>query len=96
MQTTKIPLIDEPPWADDLTAYDEAHFSLYMRLLDAIAAGATEPEICQELLGIDASQEPKRAHKRFESHVKRARWFLADGSRHLFDRDSYPSESASA
>ena len=96
MLTLKIPLFDEPPWADDLTAYDEAHFTLYMRLLDAIAAGASEPEICLELLGIDAALEPERAHGRFESHVRRARWFMGDGSRHLFDRDSYPSESASA
>lgn len=88
-------LADEPPWTDDLTAYDEAHFTLYMRLLDAIAAGATEAEICSELLAIDASQEPARAHLRFESHERRARWFLTDGSRHLFDRDSYPSESTS-
>jgi hypothetical protein len=67
-----------------------------MRLLDAIAARVTEPEICLELLGIDARQEAERAHRRFESHVRRARWFMGDGSRHLFDRDSYPSESASA
>jgi hypothetical protein len=96
MPTTRIPLVDEAPLVDDLTAYDEAHFTLYMRLLDAIAAGATEPEICIELLGIDATREPERAHKRFESHVRRASWFLADGSRHLFDRDTYPSKSASA
>lgn len=89
-------LADQPPWTDDLTAYDEAHFTLYMRLLDAIAAGAAEPEICLELLKIDASQEPERAHRRFESHVRRARWFLADGARHLFDRDSYPSEGTPA
>lgn len=89
-----VPFADEPPWADDLTAYDEAHFTLYMRLLDAVAAGATEAEICAELLAIDAEREPTRAHRCFESHVRRARWFLADGSRHLFDRESYPSERA--
>jgi hypothetical protein len=85
-------LTDEPPWADELTAYDEANFTLYMRLLDAVAAKATEREICTELLNIDAIREPARAHRRFESHVRRARWFLADGARHLFGRDASPSE----
>jgi hypothetical protein len=93
MLTANAPLVDEPPWMDALTAYDEANFTLYMRLLDAVAAKATEREICTELLDIDAMQEPARAHRRFESHVRRARWFLADGARHLFGRDGYPSES---
>ena len=92
MLTASAPLADEPPWADELTAYDEANFTLYMRLLDAVAAKATEREICTELLDIDTMREPVRAHRRFESHVRRARWFLADGARHLFDRDHYPSE----
>ena len=89
-------LADEPPWADELTAYDETHFTLYLRLLDAVAANATEPEICAEILRIDAAREPAQAHRRFESHVRRARWFLADGARHLFDRDGYPSETQPA
>jgi hypothetical protein len=93
MLTASVLLIDEPPWVDALTAYDEANFTLYMRLLDAIAAKATEREICAELLNIDTLQEPARAHQRFESHVRRARWFLADGARHLFGRDGYPSET---
>lgn len=92
MTTNSQELTDEPPWADELTAYDEANFTLYMRLLDAVAAKATEREICTELLDIDAVREPVRAHRRFESHVRRARWFLADGARHLFGRESYPSE----
>lgn len=86
-------LADQPPWADELTAYDETHFTLYMRLLDAVAAKAAEPEICVELLDIDPEREPARAQKRFESHLRRAHWFLGDGSRHLVGRDSYPSET---
>jgi hypothetical protein len=85
-------LADAPPWADELTAYDEAHFTLYMRLLDAVAAKAAERDICIELLEIDPKREPGRAHGRFESHLRRARWFLGDGSRHVVGRDSYPSE----
>ena len=81
-------LADQPPWADELTAYDEAHFTLYMQILDAVAAKAAEPDICAELLGIDPERDPARAHTRFESHVRRARWFLGDGARYLFDRPS--------
>jgi len=89
-------LADQPPWADELTAYDEAHFTLYMQILDAVAARAAEPDICAELLGIDPKREPARAHSRFESHLRRARWFLGDGSRHLVGRESYPSETRPA
>lgn len=88
MPKTNELLADEPPWADTLTAYDEAHFTLYMQLLDAVAAKAAESEICIELLGIDPSHDPARAHGRFESHLRRARWFLGDGSRHLFHHPS--------
>lgn len=89
-------LADQPPWADELTAYDEAHFTLYMRLLDAVAAKAAESDICAELLGIDPKREPARALDRFESHLRRARWFLGDGSRYLVGRESYPSETRPA
>jgi len=90
----KPPLTDAPLWADALTAYDEAHFTLYMQILDAVAAKAAESDICIELLSIDASREPQRANERFESHLRRARWFLGDGARHLFNRESYPSEAS--
>lgn len=84
-------LADQPPWADELTAYDEAHFTLYMQILDAVAAKAAESDICAELLDIDPELEPTRAHARFESHLRRARWFLDGGARHLFNRDSTSS-----
>jgi hypothetical protein len=86
-------LADAPPLADELTLYDETHFTLYMRILDAVAAKATESDICTELLDIDPKRDPARAHSRFESHLRRAQWFLADGARHLVGRDSYLSET---
>lgn len=93
MTTNVSELADQPPLTEALTAYDEAHFTLYMQILDAVAAKASESDICVELLGIDASREPQRAHDRFESHLRRARWFLDGGARHLFNRDSTPSEA---
>ena len=94
---TNAPLLaDQPPWADALTAYDDTHFTLYMRLLDAVAAKAGEADICVELLDIDPAREPGRARTRFESHLRRARWFLDGGARHLFNRDSTPSGAGPA
>lgn len=83
-----IELADQAPSEDALTAYDEAHFRVYMNLLNAQASGVTLAAICKEFLGIDAGQEPERARKRLESHLSRARWFsTGDGFRHLVNRD---------
>ena len=85
-QTTQ--LVDQAPSEDALTAYDEAHFRLYMDLLNAEASNVPWDRICREFLGIDAAREPSRARKRLESHLSRARWFAAgDGFRHLVNRD---------
>ncbi len=85
MATTgvKPPLLDEPPWSDHVTDYDRAHFDVYLRLLDASAEGAEEHEIIQVVLGLDASQEPERARRMFESHLRRARWMTETGYRDL-------------
>ncbi len=76
-------LHDEPPRSDHVTDYDRAHFDIYLRLLDAAAEGADETEITRIVLGVDPSQEPERAHKRFESHLARARWMSETGYRDL-------------
>jgi hypothetical protein len=82
-----IELADQAPSEDALTAYDEAHFRLYMNLLNAEASNVPLAAICKEFLGIDAGAEPERARKRFESHLSRARWFsTGDGFRHLINR----------
>jgi hypothetical protein len=83
-----IELADQAPSEDALTAYDEAHFRVYMNLLNAQASGVSLAAICEEFLGVDASREPERARRRFESHLSRAKWFsTGDGFRHLIDRD---------
>lgn len=38
---TNAEYLDEPPLGAALTAYDQAHLKLYLRLLDAEADGAT-------------------------------------------------------
>src|SRR3546814_21018268 len=46
---TKEDFLDEPPVSADLTAYDQAHLKLYMRLLDPEPAGAAWGEVVQVL-----------------------------------------------
>src|SRR6266849_2897391 len=56
-------IAEEVPWSDGVTAYDEAHFVVYLRLLDATADGASEDEMSRIVLGIDPALEPDRARK---------------------------------
>lgn len=74
---------DEIPSADAITAYDEAHFGVYLRLLDADADGATLDEMAQIILGIDPAKEPDRAQRIVKDHLRRARWMTEHGYRWL-------------
>lgn len=85
--TTPITIADEAPWSDGINAYDEAQFRLYLRLLDAVEAKASNAEICKVLFDIDAEREPARAQKCLESHLRRARWMTECGYRELLRRD---------
>lgn len=77
-------LADEVPWSDSLTAYDNAHFTIYMRLLDASADDASEEEMAHVILGIDPANEPERARKTLRSHLDRANWMVTTGYKELF------------
>ncbi len=70
---------DDVPWSEDITDYDNAHLILYVRLLDACAAGATDEEMVRVLFGIDPTREPGRARRTLESHLRRARWMTEEG-----------------
>lgn len=67
--TTQIMIAGEALWSDGINAYDEAQFRLYLRLLDAVEANASNTEICKILFGIYAEREPARAKKCLESHL---------------------------
>ena len=73
----------EVPAVDAITPYDEAHFEVYVRILDASAAGADLSEIAATILGIDPRIEPDRAIRAARSHLRRARWMTTHGYRHL-------------
>jgi hypothetical protein len=78
------PLVDDQaPEADVLIGYDQEHLVTYLRLLDADAEGADWTEVARMVLHIDPSQEPERARRAWESHLKRAKWMTEHGYRHL-------------
>ncbi|MER9070643.1 DUF2285 domain-containing protein [Mesorhizobium sp. M0902] len=75
---------DEVPWAESLTAYDDEHFTTYLKLIDACADNASEEEMAQAILGIDPVQEPARAQRAVRSHLARAHWLVVAGYKELF------------
>lgn len=77
---------DEVPWAEHVTEYDERHFVVYLRLLDASAGGATNEEMSRLVLGIDPLKEAGRARRALDSHLRRARWMTEHGYRDLLSR----------
>jgi hypothetical protein len=76
-------IADEVPWSDALTPYDEAHYVVYLRLLDAKADGASIDDMARTILGIDPVKESDRAQKAVTSHLGRAKWMTEKGYRHL-------------
>ncbi len=83
LSSSEPPIADEAPSADVLTAYDQNHATIYLRLLDAEAEGADWAEVARIVLKIDPVREPDRARRAWESHLARARWMANHGFRHL-------------
>ena len=79
-------MADEVPWSEQITDYDQAHLVVYVRLLDAVADGATDQDICGIILNIDSKQEPRRARRRLETHLRRAKWMTEAGYKQLMAR----------
>ncbi|MGK6313644.1 DUF2285 domain-containing protein [Neorhizobium sp. DT-125] len=79
MKVTKDDFLDQPPGGASLTAYDEAHAKLYLRLLDAEAQGAAWQDVVEVLFGLSAKDEPERASRVYAAHLARARWMTEHG-----------------
>lgn len=76
---TKEDFLDQPPDGAALTAYDQAHLKLYLRLLDADADGADWKEVVEVLFGICAKTDPERAARVHTAHLSRAKWMTQSG-----------------
>lgn len=74
---------DFAPTGEAITDYDRAHGPLYLRLLDAEAAGAPWEEAARRLLGVDPDRDRDRARLRYDTHLSRARWLREAGYRKL-------------
>lgn len=80
------PLLDDgPPLTERVSAYDEAHFSTYLRLLDAAEEGADWREATRVIFGLDVAADPERAKRIHDTHLARARWMTEAGYRHLLE-----------
>ena len=79
--------MDRPPQSDSVTAYDEAHFVTYLRLLDAAADGAAWEEIAGVIFGVDPFAEAEQAKAIYDSHLERARWMARSGYRQIGTRE---------
>ncbi|MBK8629521.1 MAG: DUF2285 domain-containing protein [Sphingomonadales bacterium] len=75
-----------PPQSDSITAYDEAHFVTYIRLLDANAEGADWREAVHYIFEIDPEADPDRARQVHDNHLKRAKWMTETGYRLLLQK----------
>lgn len=78
----KVAIADRAPDVDHVTAYDEAHFAVYLRLLDASEVQADPKEMCRTILGRDPDRDPE-SMKSLDSHLGRARWMCEHGYRDL-------------
>ncbi len=76
-------ITDTAPIENQLTDYDRAHLTTYLRLLDAAKEGAPWTEVARIVLGIDPAGEPDRAKRVYDSHLARARWMTDHGYRDL-------------
>ena len=72
-------IADEAPSASEVTDYDRAHLTLYLRLLDAEAAAAAWEEAARILLAIDPAAALERARRRHATHLARAHWMRDSG-----------------
>ena len=79
----KPPRADVAPTAGEVTDYDMAHMTIYLRLLDAAAEGAPWEDVARIVLNIDPIREPARARRALDAHLARARWLTSQGYRDL-------------
>jgi len=82
-------IADDVPWSETITDYDERHLIVYLRLLDAVAAGASDEAMSRNVLGIDPTREDERARNALASHLRRARWMSEKGYRHLLNAGAH-------
>ena len=80
------PLAEKAPRSPTITAYDEAHFAIYLRLLDAKSKAASEDAMLDIILDAAPGMNRDKALRALVSHLKRAVWMSDEGYRSLLSK----------
>jgi len=80
------PLAEKAPRSPIITAYDEAHFAIYLRLLDAKSKAVSEEAMLEIILDAAPSMSHDKARRTLLSHLKRAIWMSDEGYRGLLGK----------
>lgn len=80
------PLVEKAPRSTIITAYDEAHFAIYLRLLDAKSKAASEEAMLEIILESSPGLSRDKARRALLSHLKRAVWMSEEGYRGLLGK----------
>lgn len=83
MPRRAIQTAEQAPTEAAITDYDRAHYSIYLRLIDAANAKAPWPQVARIVLGLDPENDIDRAKSIYDSHFARARWMVENGFRDL-------------
>lgn len=84
----KLTFLDDPPRDENVTAYDQEHVGLYLRLLDAEAQRANWRDVVKVIFGLDPASDYGRAQRVYDNHLARARLLAASGHRDFLSRGS--------
>lgn len=79
---------EKAPRSPTITAYDEAHFAIYLRLLDATSKAASEDTMLDIILDAAPGMNRDKARRALLSHLKRAVWMSDEGYRSLLGKKS--------
>ncbi|NGM49383.1 DUF2285 domain-containing protein [Caulobacter sp. 602-2] len=77
--------------SDDLTDYDLAHLTTYLRLLDAEEEGADWKDAARTILGLRPQEDEAGSRRCWETHLGRARWMTHTGYKLLLARGRRPA-----
>ena len=80
------PFAEKAPRSPVITAYDEAHFAIYLRLLDAKSKAASEDAMLDIILDAAPGMNRDKARRALLSHLKRALWMSDEGYRGLLGK----------
>jgi hypothetical protein len=72
-----------PPDSASITDHDRAYAAIYLRLLDAAAAGVTWNDAAAQILSLDVATDPHVARSIYDAYLARAQWMTSAGYRSL-------------